>query len=342
MDARAPARDSGAMPRLSARIERFATAHPFVIARGAKSHVDVVVARAEAAGAAGEGEATPIYYRGETAEEAAAAIAALGAIDRHALQRALPAGAARNAADCALWALEAARAGLPIWRAAELAAAPGPVLTALTLSLGEPAAMEAAARNAASRPLLKLKLGGDGGDRERVAAVRQGAPAARLIVDANEAWGALDIEAEAAAMATFGVELIEQPVAAGFEALLDGVRARVPFCADESVHDRGDLDRVAGRFDAINIKLDKAGGLTEAMALVAAARRRGLRVMVGCMLSTSLAIRMALLVAQDADWVDLDGPLLLAADRPGGCVYDAAGRVWPPIDEPHAPDRGMA
>ena len=314
---------------IRAAIQRFATATPFTIARGAKTFVDVVVARVRAGAHEGWGEGTPVYYRGDTAQAAVAAIAVWDgqSLDRAALA-AMPPGAARNALDCALWDLEARRMGRPVWALAGLRA-PEPVITALTLSLDAPGGMEMAARAAAGRPLLKLKLGGDGGDRDRVAAVRRGAPGARLIVDANEAWGYLDVEAEAAAMALLGVELIEQPVPAGREALLDGVRSAVPLAADESCQTRADLEACRGRFQAINIKLDKAGGLSEALALADAARAMGMEVMVGCMLSTSLAISPALLVAQGARWVDLDGPLLLARDREGGLRFDGEGRVWP-------------
>jgi len=317
------------MIRLAAATERFETAQPFVIARGAKTHVDVIVARATRDGIEGAGEGTAIYYRGDSAEAAAAAITALGEIpDRAALQSALPPGAARNAADCAVWSLEARAAGVPAWRLAGLTR-PGPVVTALTLSLADPAVMEAAARAQAHHPLFKLKLGGDGGDVDRVDAVRRGAPGARLIVDANEAWADLDIEAEAAKLAGHGVALIEQPVPAGREALLDRVRSAVPLCADESCHTRADLDSLIWRFSHVNIKLDKAGGLTEALALRTEALARGFRVMVGCMLSTSLGIAPALLVAQGADFADLDGPLLLARDRTPGLRYDKDGRLWP-------------
>lgn len=321
------------MPRtLSVRIERFPVRGSFVIARGAKRHVDVVVAEAADGGHRGRGEATAIYYRGETAESVAAA--ALGQADaiaagagRADLLGRMPAGAARNALDAALWDLEAKASGVPVWRTLGLPP-PRPLLTALTISLGEPGAMEAAARAAGARELLKLKLAGDGGDRERVAAVRRGAPDARLIVDANEAWGSADVEAEAAALAGFRVELIEQPVPAGQDHLLDHVKSPVPLCADESVHDRASLDAVIGRYRFINIKLDKAGGLTEAHALVHAARQRGIGVMTGCMLSTSLGIAPAFFVAMQGEYADLDGPLLIE-DRPGGLRFEGSD-VCPP------------
>ena len=318
------------MIETSVVVERFETAAPFTIARGTKHFVDVVVATARAGERTGRGEGTPVYYLGQSSAAAVFMIELLAEtrIDRAEMQVLLPPGAARNALDCAYWDVEAKDEGMPVWKLAGLHP-PGPVTTALTLSLDEPGVMGAAARAVARRPMLKLKLGGDGGDRDRVAAVRAGAPGARLIVDANGAWSGIDIEAEAAALGAMGVELIEQPVAAGEEAMLDGVRARVPFAADESCQTRADLDRCAGRFAAVNIKLDKTGGLTEALALRDEAVRRGFEVMVGCMLCTGLAVAPALLVAQGARWVDLDGPLLLSADREGGPRFGADGRVAP-------------
>ncbi len=247
---------------------------------------------------------------------------------RHDLLALMPRGAARNALDAALWDLEAKERGRPAWQLAGLAP-PAPLTTAFTISLGAPARMEADARAAAARyPLLKLKLAGEG-DRARVAAVRRGAPVARLIVDANEAWTGRDVAAEAAALAALGVELVEQPVAAGQDALLDGIVSPIPLCADESCQDRADLDRCTGRYAAINIKLDKAGGLTEALALAGEAQARGLAVMVGCMLSTSLGVAPAFLAAQGARWIDLDGPLLLARDRDDGIAFDGATMAPP-------------
>lgn len=263
----------------------------------------------------GRGEGTPIYYKGETAEHCVAQIGALpNSLDRAMLKDILLPGAARNAVDCALWDLEARRAGAPVWKMAGLAA-PRPLVTALTVSLDTPERMEAAAQALAARTsLLKIKLAG-GDDLARVAAVRRGAPLARLIVDANEAWTGRDVAGEAAALLPLGVELIEQPVRAGEDHLLDGIASPIPLCADESLHDRADLARCRGRYQAINIKLDKAGGLTEALALKAEAQAMGLKVMIGCMLSTSLGIAPAFLAAQGSDWVDLDGALLLARDR---------------------------
>ena len=320
---------------VSALVERWPVAGAFTIARGAKTHVDVIVCTVAGGGCEGRGEGTAIYYHGETAEGCAQAIrdyaATAGPLDRQRVQSEMPRGAARNALDCALWDWEAKRAGAPVWALAELSA-PEPLPTAFTISVADPARMEADARAAFARGfrLLKCKLMGEG-DVARIAAVRNGAPDARLIVDANESWDDLDLVAQAHALADLGVEMIEQPVAHGHEARLAGVEPPVPFCADESCQDRADLPRL-GDFAAINIKLDKAGGLTEALALRAEGQARGHRIMVGCMLGTSLGIAPAFLAAQGAEWVDLDGALLLAEDRPGaltmrdGLLYP--GALW--------------
>ena len=305
---------------ISAIVERWSVAGAFIISRGAKTSVDVVVCTVGDGEHVGRGEGTAIYYEGETAEGCAAAIGAYdGPLDRQALLGTMPRGAARNALDCALWDLEAKRAGVPVWQLAGLEE-PDPLPTAFTISLNDPAQMEADARAAAAKgfALLKCKLTGEG-DRARIAAVREGAPGARLIVDANESWHDLDIIAEARALADLGVEMVEQPILHGREERLAGIRAPLPLCADESCHTRADLDRL-GDFDAVNIKLDKAGGLTEALALAKEARARGFQIMVGCMLGTSLGIAPAALVAQEADWIDLDGALLLAKDREGGLM----------------------
>ncbi|MDO6416349.1 dipeptide epimerase [Sphingomonas sp. BIUV-7] len=322
---------------LSARIERWPVRGAFTISRGAKRDVEVVIAELAEGGLVGRGEATAIYYHGESASGILAVLEGVreqveAGLDSIALQTLLPRGAARNALDCALWDLEAKRSGIPVWRLAGLSA-PQPLETAFTISLGEPARMEADARAVANLPLLKLKLAGEG-DIARVAAVRKGAPAARLIVDANEAWTGRDVAAEAGALVPFGVELIEQPVKAGQDHLLDNVVSPIPLCADESCQDRADLERCVGRYAAINIKLDKAGGLTEALALAAEAPAAGLEIMVGCMLATSLGIAPAALVASQARWIDLDGALLLAEDRKHamtatkGLLAAAAPELW--------------
>jgi L-alanine-DL-glutamate epimerase-like enolase superfamily enzyme len=242
----------------------------------------------------------------------------------------LGAGAARNALDCALWDLEAQQRGLPLWQLAGCDGPPTPRLTAFTISLAAPdrMAVQAAAAVTEGYRLLKLKLTGEG-DRARVAAVRGGAPDARLIVDANESWGQLDLLGEAEALAELGVEMIEQPVPVGADALLDGVYAPLPFVADESCQTAADIARIGTFYDGVNIKLDKTGGLTEALRLADAADAAGLGIMVGCMLSTSLAIAPAFVLAQRAQWVDLDGPALLARDREDGFRFEG-GRIVPP------------
>jgi L-Ala-D/L-Glu epimerase len=322
---------------ITAIVERFPARGQFIIARGAKTYVDVLVVAASDGAHIGMGESTAIYYHGETAEKSLSQVMAvadaLHPMDvmaaKDAVQSMLPAGSARNALDCALWDLAAKAAGVPLWQLAGLKTAPQSLLTVFTISLGEAAVMEADAAKAAAAGfgLLKLKLTGDG-DRERVAAVRSGAPLARLIVDANESWTGMDIAAEAAALAALGVEMIEQPVAAGQDALLDGAVSPLPLVADESCQSLADLENCARYYDGINIKLDKSGGLTEALAMARSAQARGLKVMVGCMLSTSLGIAPALLVAQSADWVDLDGPALLAQDREDGFRFEG-GMIRP-------------
>jgi L-alanine-DL-glutamate epimerase-like enolase superfamily enzyme len=315
---------------LNVSVERWPIAGAFTISRGSKTEAEVVVAELRDGAVTGRGECTPYGRYGETVDGVAATIAALAAdigagLDRAGLQRALPPGAARNALDCAFIDLEAKCAG----RAAHevLGLAPPRVrTTAFTITLGPPDLMAAAAAAAAAtRPLLKVKLGGTGPpDTERIAAVRSAAPHAELIVDANEGWRAEDLAANFAACAAAGVTLIEQPLPADADAALAAIARSIPVCADESLHDRASLASLAGKYDAVNIKLDKAGGLTEALALAAAAQAMGFAIMVGCMVSTSLAIAPAMLVAGRARWVDLDGPLLLARDRPGGLHFDGS------------------
>jgi L-alanine-DL-glutamate epimerase-like enolase superfamily enzyme len=323
---------------LEVAVERWPIAGRFTIARGSRTEAVVVVVTLRAAGAVGRGECVPYARYGESVESvvaqiesqraalAAAAASDLGAV-RDALQRALPAGAARNALDCAAWDLEAKWSGVPVVERAGLPALRS-VTTAYTLSLGTPEAMGAAAAAARARPLLKVKLGG-AGDAERIAAVRAAAPQARLIVDANESWRAALLGENVAACEAAGVELIEQPLPAGEDADLVGCRTAIAICADESVHDRAGLAALVDRYQAINIKLDKTGGLTEALALAAAARALGLTCMIGCMLGTSLAMAPALLLAGAADFVDLDGPLLLAKDRDPGLRFEGS-EVSPP------------
>ena len=309
---------------LSARIERWDTARPFVIARGTKTFVDVVVAEIGEGGHRGRGEATAIYYRGESPESVLEGVRAMaGAIGdgatRADLLETMAPGAARNALDSALWDLEAKQAGRRVWSLAGLPA-PAPMLTAYTISLGDPAAMAEQARAASGRELLKLKLGGEG-DIERVSAVRAAAPDARLIADANEAWGGQDVERLCHALLAYRLELIEQPLPAGADADLAYVQSPIPLAADESLQSRAELGAIVGRYRFINLKLDKCGGLTEGLALIHAAHQRGLGLMTGCMLSTSLGIAPAFVAAMQGSFADLDGPLLLARDRNHGLRF---------------------
>jgi L-alanine-DL-glutamate epimerase-like enolase superfamily enzyme len=319
---------------LSVQIERWPLAGAFTISRGSKTEATVVVVELSAGTHRGRGESVPYARYGETPDGIVAALAGMRpalarGLDRADLQRALPAGAARNALDCAYWDVNAKQAGLPVYRLAGLAA-PVPLITAYTISLASPTVMAAAAERVAVRPLLKVKLGGsDELDAQRIAAVRRAAPRAQLIVDANEGWTAANLASNLAACAEAGVTLIEQPLAEGRDGALAGMVRPIPICADESVHDRASLDALTGKYDAVNIKLDKAGGLTEALALAAEAERRGFAIMVGCMVATSLSMAPAMLLAQRASVVDLDGPLLLAKDRTCGLHYED-NRAYPP------------
>ena len=314
---------------LSVQIEHWPLGGAFTISRGSKTEAVVVTAELRDGIHRGRGECVPYARYGETPEGVVAAIEAMrpalrNGLDRAALQAAMPAGAARNALDCAYWDLNAKQTGRRVHELAGLAT-PKPLVTAYTISLAAPAAMAEAAERAASRPLLKVKLGGgDDDDSRRIAAVRRAAPRTQLIVDANEGWSEDNLAQNLGACANAGVTLIEQPLPEGRDAALARITRPIPVCADESVHDRASLDALAGKYDAINVKLDKAGGLTEALALLAAAERRGLAIMVGCMVATSLAMAPAMLVAQRASVVDLDGPLLLANDRADGLRYDGS------------------
>jgi L-alanine-DL-glutamate epimerase-like enolase superfamily enzyme len=314
------------------RTERWPIAGAFTIARGAKTEAAVVVAELHDGRLRGQGECVPYGRYGETPEGVAAAIEAMrnalqGGLDRQGLQAAMPAGAARNALDCAFWDLESKRSGRPVHTLAGLAA-PHALTTAYTISLGTPEAMGEAAGKAAARKLLKVKLGGEG-DPARIHAVRAAAPQAELIVDANEAWRADTLFENLAACAAAGVTLVEQPLPAGDDAALATIERPIAVCADESVHDRESLSGLVGKYDAVNIKLDKTGGLTEALAMAREAERLGFSLMVGCMVATSLSMAPAVLVAQRARVVDLDGPLLLARDRENGLRY-AESLVHPP------------
>ena len=315
---------------ISVREDVFRLAEVFTISRGSRTEAKVLTVHVERDGVTSWGECVPYARYGETLQSVAAQVGGLPPeIDRAALQDALPAGAARNAVDCALWDLAAKQAGKRVWELAGLAA-PQAVTTAFTLSLGEPDAMEAAARKHAHRPLLKIKLGTPD-DMARLEAVRRGAPDVPIIVDANEGWTAEVYSDLAPHLLRLGVQLVEQPLAAGADEMLGEIARPLPVCADESCHDRGSLAGLTGKYDVVNIKLDKTGGLTEALALRDAARDQGYGVMVGCMVGSSLAMAPAVIVAQGVQVVDLDGPLLLAEDRDEPLIYDAAGVHAPAV-----------
>ncbi|OAF04827.1 dipeptide epimerase [Bradyrhizobium centrolobii] len=323
---------SSKVPALSARIERFPIAGTFTISRGAKTEAVTVVAEVSRNGITGRGECVPYPRYGETPEATLGAILAMqqavaGGLTRQALQAGMPPGAARNALDCALIDVEAKTARLRAWNLLDRPV-PGERTTAYTISLGSPEAMAAATAKAAHRALLKIKLGGEG-DGARIAAVRKAAPAAELIVDANEAWTEANLEHNLAACAEVGVTLVEQPLPAGRDEALARIKRPLAVCADESVHDRNSLSPLRERYDAVNIKLDKTGGLTEALAMADAAQALGFEIMVGCMVATSLSMAPAMLVTPQARFVDLDGPLLLARDRDHGLRYDDS-LVYPP------------
>lgn len=307
----------------------FRLAQAFTISRGSRTEAQVLTVTITRGGVTGRGECVPYARYGETLDTVTAEIAGLpDDIGRMALAKALPPGAARNAVDCALWDLEAKTTGQPVHVLAGLPA-PGPVTTAYTLSLDTPENMRAAAATHAARPLLKIKLGTPD-DMPRLEAVRAGAPKARIIVDANEGWSAALYTELAPHLLRLGVEMVEQPLPAGEDDLLSEIERPLPVCADESCHDRASLPGLKGKYDMANIKLDKTGGLTEALALKALAEAQGYRVMVGCMVGSSLAMAPAVLVAQGAEIVDLDGPLLLAEDRDPPLSFEGSV-IAPPV-----------
>lgn len=325
------------MPNLHVAIESFPIAGTFTISRGSRTEAVVVTATISDGEFTGRGECVPYVRYGETVEGVAQTIRSLApqiadGLDRHGLRKLLAPGAARNALDCALIDLEAKKSGKPA-HVLLGCAAPSSHVTCYTLSLGTPESMEEAARNASHRALLKVKLGGDG-DVDRIAAVRRGAPKSRLVVDANEAWRAETLKENLAACVAAGVELIEQPLPAGKDEALAGIATPILLCADESIHDSSSIEHLPPWYRAINIKLDKTGGLTDALELRAAALDRGLKIMLGCMVGTSLAMAPALLAADGASFVDLDGPLLLAKDRdpalsyPDSLVVPAGPALW--------------
>lgn len=311
--------------------DTFRLAQVFTISRGSRTEARVLTVRITRGGVTGWGECVPYARYGETLDSVTAQIKSLPAgITRDALQTALPAGAARNAVDCALWDLWAKQTGQRVWQLAHLPE-PGPMVTAYTLSLDTPENMRAAAAQNAHRPILKIKLGTPD-DMPRLQAVRQGAPRTTIIIDANEGWTA-DVYADLAPhLVQMGVALVEQPLPAGADDMLAEIARPLPVCADESCHDRHSLPGLKGKYDVVNIKLDKTGGLTEALALKTEAQALGYGLMVGCMVGSSLAMAPATLLAQGAAYTDLDGPLLLAEDRENPLRFDQAG-VHPPARE---------
>lgn len=321
------------MIKLTVRHESWPLAGTFTIARGSRTQAEVVVVELEADGVKGWGECVPYARYGETIGGVIGTIqsvkgALASGLDREQLQHALPNGAARNALDCALWDLDAKRLGQPAGASAGFAALQ-PVTTAYTLSLDAPGKMGAAARQHAHRPLLKIKLNGDG-DLERLAAIRENAPNADLIVDANEGWTPEQVEPFSEALLQFGVSMIEQPLPAAQDAILADLAHPIPLCADESAHTSVELETLAPKYDLVNIKLDKTGGLTEALRMKAEARRLGLGIMIGCMVGTSLAMAPGVILAQGVRYVDLDGPLWMAKDRDPGLHFDGS-LLHPPI-----------
>ena len=321
---------------LAVAAESWPIAGSFAISRGTKTEAVVVVAELGDGKARGRGECVPYARYGETVDSVLTQIKAMAprlatGLNRQTLQDAMPAGAARNALDCAFWDLEAKRSGRPAHALAGLPA-PHALTTAFTISLAPPDAMAAAATKVATRALLKVKLGGNsdnGGDAARIAAVRAAAPRAMLTVDANEGWDERNLDRHLAACAEAGVVLVEQPLPDGRDMALAQIKRPLPVCADESAHDRASLSALLGKYDAINIKLDKTGGLTEALAMAGQAQQLGFAVMAGCMVATSLAMAPAMLLAQAARYVDLDGPLLLAKGRAEGLRYEGS-LVYPP------------
>ncbi|MEZ5781353.1 MAG: N-acetyl-D-Glu racemase DgcA [Rhizobiaceae bacterium] len=321
------------MRDLSVRDEVFPIAGSFVIARGSKTEAAVLTVAIAEGNHTGRGECVPYRRYGETSESvrdqiALAAPAIKGGAGRRDLLDLMPAGAARNAIDCALWDLEAKISGKRVLLGRnELQG----LVTAYTLSLSEPDKMFEQAKQNAWRPLLKVKVG-TSDDVARMRAVAAGAPDSRIILDANEGWTPQNVEANLALAAELNVALVEQPLKVGEDEVLGRIDHKVPICADESVHTERDLKALVGLYDAINIKLDKTGGLTAALILQTRARELGFKIMVGCMVGTSLAMAPAVLLAQDADFVDLDGPLLLARDREEALVYEGS-LVLPPRAE---------
>ena len=319
---------------IEAREEIWPLKKPFRISRGSRTESRVVVVIVTDGQHTGRGEAVPIKRYNQTVDSVLAQIESMKgekSLDRQKMQQLLPAGAARNALDCALWDLEAKVSGKRGWELANIAIVPE-VETSFTISLDEPAAMAAAARANANAPILKLKLGGDDVDLARVEAVREAAPEVRLLIDANESWSPSHYRNIVPGLKKLGVELIEQPFPADADEVLEELDHPVPVCADESCHTTADLPRLTNRYEVLNIKLDKTGGLTEALLLAERARETGFKLLIGCMVCTSLGTAPARLLASNADYVDLDGPLLLARDRDHGLAYKN-GRLGIPSRE---------
>lgn len=321
---------------LAIEVESWPIRGAFNIARGAKTTAEVVVCSVSRLGMTGRGECVPYGRYGETVESVLAQMEGVrqvveAGIGRAGIAAQLPAGAARNALDCAWWDLEAKLTGVPVHKQV-CRMPPRPVETAMTISLGDAEAMALSARAHASRPLLKVKLGGAPHDIDRIHAVAAAAPMSRIILDANESWREDNVAELMLEASRTHVALIEQPLPAGEDGILAEIPHPVPVCADESVHVRDDLENMRGRYDCINIKLDKAGGLTEALAMRERAHELGFSVMVGCMVGTSLAMAPAILLAQEAEFVDLDGPLILDRDRANGLAYSTS-MVSPPSPE---------
>jgi L-alanine-DL-glutamate epimerase-like enolase superfamily enzyme len=304
---------------------------PFRIARGTRTEARVVVVTVSDGQCTGRGEAVPLARYSQSAASVLAQIESLQStpsLDRQQIQKLLPPGAARNALDCALWDLEAKISGKRVWELANIPIVHA-IQTSFTISLDTPAAMAAAARANANAPILKLKLGGDNLDLSRAEAVRAAAPAVRLLIDANESWSPSHYRENVPALNGLGVELIEQPFPANADEVLETLDHSVPVCADESCHTSADLSRLTDRYEVLNVKLDKTGGLTEALLLSERARKAGFKLLMGCMVCTSLGIAPARLLASATDYVDLDGPLLLAGDRHHGLAYEN-GRIGLP------------
>ena len=316
---------------IQAKVEIFALAHVFRISRGARTQAEVVTVTIEKDGVTGRGECVPYARYNETLESVIKQVESLPAdIDKETLQDTLPPGAARNAVDCALWDFECKKRDQRIWKIAGIQV-PEQKITAYTLSLDEPKNMFKQAEKNSNRPLLKVKLGTPN-DMPRLEAVRKGAPNSEIIVDANEGWDAELYSQLAPELVRLGVKLVEQPLPADQDGDLIGLPRPLPICADESCHDRKSLEKLIGKYDFVNIKLDKTGGLTEALQLKDKALEAGFKIMVGCMVGSSLAMAPATLIAQNATFVDLDGPLLLAHDRRHGLLYDESW-VHPPVKD---------